>query len=53
MDFNLTPEQQQIREEIKRVCKDFPDSYWREVDRKKNIPKHSCANSPSWAGSPR
>lgn len=39
MDFNLTPEQQQIREEIKRVCKDFPDSYWREVDRKKEYPE--------------
>ena len=39
MDFNLTPEQQQIREEIKRVCKDFPDSYWREVDSKKEYPE--------------
>jgi acyl-CoA dehydrogenase len=39
MDFNLTPEQQQIREEIKRVCKDFPDSYWRGVDSKKEYPE--------------
>jgi acyl-CoA dehydrogenase len=39
MDFNLTPEQQQIREEIKRVCRDFPDSYWREVDSKKEYPE--------------
>jgi acyl-CoA dehydrogenase len=39
MDFNLTPEQQQIREEIKRVCRDFPDSYWREIDRKKEYPE--------------
>ena len=39
MDFNLTPEQQQIREEIKKVCKDFPDSYWREVDSKKEYPE--------------
>jgi acyl-CoA dehydrogenase len=39
MDFNLTPEQQQIREEIKRVCKDFPDSYWREIDNKKEYPE--------------
>jgi acyl-CoA dehydrogenase len=39
MDFNLTPEQQQIREEIKRVCRDFPDSYWREVDSKKQYPE--------------
>ncbi|HEX6173117.1 MAG TPA: acyl-CoA dehydrogenase family protein [Candidatus Binatia bacterium] len=39
MDFNLTPEQQQIREEIKRVCRDFPDSYWREIDRQKEYPE--------------
>ena len=38
MDFNLTPEQQQIREEIKRVCKEFPDAYWREIDSKKEYP---------------
>jgi acyl-CoA dehydrogenase len=39
MDFNLTPEQQQIREEIKRVCRDFPDSYWRDIDSKKQYPE--------------
>jgi acyl-CoA dehydrogenase len=39
MDFNLTPEQQQIRDEIKRVCKEFPDAYWREIDSKKEYPE--------------
>jgi acyl-CoA dehydrogenase len=39
MDFNLTPDQQQIREEIKKVCRDFPDAYWREVDNKKEYPE--------------
>jgi acyl-CoA dehydrogenase len=39
MDFNLTTEQQQIREEIKRVCKEFPDAYWREIDSKKEYPE--------------
>jgi acyl-CoA dehydrogenase len=39
MDFNLTAEQQQIREEIKKVCRDFPDAYWREVDRNKAYPE--------------
>ncbi len=29
MDFNLTIEQQQIRDEIKKVCHEFPDAYWR------------------------
>src|SRR5574341_1411756 len=39
MDFNLTPEQQQIREEIKKVCKQFPDAYWRGIDSKKDYPE--------------
>jgi acyl-CoA dehydrogenase len=39
MDFNLTVEQQQIREEIKKVCKEFPDAYWREIEGKKAYPE--------------
>src|SRR5213080_2564906 len=39
MDFNLTVEQQQIRDEIKKVCKEFPDGYWREIDSKKEYPE--------------
>jgi acyl-CoA dehydrogenase len=38
MDFNLTQEQLQIREQIRKVCKEFPDAYWREIDRKKDYP---------------
>ncbi len=39
MDFNLTTEQMQIREEIRKVCKDFPDAYWREIDAGKAYPE--------------
>ncbi len=39
MDFNLTQEQLQIREEIRRVCREFPDAYWRAVDRKREYPE--------------
>jgi acyl-CoA dehydrogenase len=39
MDFNLTPEQQQIRDEIKKVCREFPDAYWRDVDGQKAYPE--------------
>jgi acyl-CoA dehydrogenase len=39
MDFNLSAEQQQIRDEIRRVCREFPDAYWREVDRTKAYPE--------------
>ena len=38
MDFNLTQEQLQIREEIRKVCKEFPDAYWREIDNQKDYP---------------
>src|SRR5213596_2206610 len=39
MDFNLTQEQLQIREEIRKVCKEFPDTYWREIDGEKKYPE--------------
>jgi acyl-CoA dehydrogenase len=39
MDFNLTQEQQQIREEIRKVCREFPDAYWRDIDSKKEYPE--------------
>jgi acyl-CoA dehydrogenase len=38
MDFNLTEAQLQIRDEVRRVCRGFPDSYWREVDKKGAYP---------------
>jgi acyl-CoA dehydrogenase len=38
MDFNLTSEQLQIREEISRVCREFPEAYWRAIDREKDYP---------------
>src|SRR3984893_15635854 len=39
MDFNLTQEQLQIRDEIRKVCREFHDAYWREIDRKKEYPE--------------
>jgi acyl-CoA dehydrogenase len=39
MDFNLTQDQLQIQEEIRKVCHEFPDSYWRDVDRKRDYPE--------------
>ena len=35
MDFNLTTKQQQIRGKIKKVCREFSDAYWRDLDSKK------------------
>src|SRR3989454_6805184 len=39
MDFNLTQEQLQIREEIRKVCSEFPDAYWREVEKQRAYPE--------------
>lgn len=39
MDFNLTQGQLQIRDEIRRVCRDFSDAYWRELDGKREYPE--------------
>jgi acyl-CoA dehydrogenase len=39
MDFNLSTEQIQIREEIRKVCRDFPDAYWRQIDANKAYPE--------------
>ena len=38
MDFNLTQEQLQIRDEIRKVCREFPDAYWRAIDSKRDYP---------------
>ena len=38
MDFNLTEEQRHIREEVRKVCRGFPDAYWREVDKTRGYP---------------
>src|ERR1044072_5784300 len=39
MDFNLSIEQQQIRDEIRKLCKEFSDGYWREADHDKAYPE--------------
>lgn len=28
MDFSLSPEQEQIRQEMRRLCAQFDDDYW-------------------------
>ena len=38
MDFALTAEQQQIREEVLKICARFDDAYWLERDRTATFP---------------
>ncbi|MFQ5861044.1 MAG: acyl-CoA dehydrogenase family protein, partial [Dehalococcoidia bacterium] len=39
MDFQLTEQQQSIREAVREVCQKYPDSYWRELDAKREYPE--------------
>ncbi len=39
MDFTLTDEQAQLRDEIRKVCQGFADPYWREVDARGEYPE--------------
>ncbi|MBI2816229.1 MAG: acyl-CoA/acyl-ACP dehydrogenase [Acidobacteria bacterium] len=39
MDTSITDERQAIRDAVRNLCKDFPDPYWREVDKKEEYPQ--------------
>ena len=39
MDFTLTEDQVQLREEIRKVCQDYSDPYWRELDARGEYPE--------------
>ena len=52
MDFSFTPQQQQIREEVLKLCSKFDDGYWLERDRTATFPEdfyRACANG-NWLG---
>ncbi len=38
MDFARSPEQEEIRAQIARICADFPDEYWLQQDRAARFP---------------
>ncbi len=38
MDFEITAEQQLIRDTVKKVCADFPDEYWAKCDSDHRFP---------------
>ncbi len=38
MDFTQTEEQRAIRAAVRELCQSFPDSYWRELDAKREYP---------------
>src|ERR1041385_7118394 len=39
MDSHSKEERQAIRDVVRGLCKDFPDAYWREIDKKEEYPQ--------------
>src|SRR5262249_53967510 len=52
MDFSLSPEQQQIRDEVHKLCVQFDDAYWLEKDRSGEFPHelHAALAAAGWLG---
>src|SRR5436309_12652796 len=52
MDFRLSDEQQQIRDEIGKLCARFGDEYWLEKDRSGEFPHelHAALAAGGWLG---
>src|SRR5215813_8453381 len=52
MDFSLSPEQQQIRDEVRKLCLQFDDAYWLEKDRSGEFPHelHAALATAGWLG---
>ncbi|MEM7543085.1 MAG: acyl-CoA dehydrogenase family protein [Pseudomonadota bacterium] len=42
MSIDFTPEQQQIRDSVAKLCADFGDEYWLERDRDGEFPEDFC-----------
>src|ERR1700690_4033545 len=39
MNSSVSEDRQAIREAVRALCKDFPDPYWREVDKNEQYPQ--------------
>jgi acyl-CoA dehydrogenase len=52
MDFAFTPEQEQIREAVLRVCAQFGESYWLEKERESRFPEefYRAMAEGNWLG---
>jgi acyl-CoA dehydrogenase len=52
MEFRLSEEQQRIRRSVREVCEQYPDEYWRELDRERRYPEEfvSALTEARWLG---
>src|SRR4051812_43812008 len=52
MDFSFSPEQEQIRDEVRKLCAQFDDAYWLEKDRSGDFSHevYAALASDGWLG---
>jgi acyl-CoA dehydrogenase len=52
MNFNLTPEQEQIRDAVQKACEPFDADYWLRKDREGGFPDdfHKALADSGWLG---
>jgi acyl-CoA dehydrogenase len=52
MEFRLSEEQEKIRRDVLEVCEQYPDEYWRELDRERRYPEEfvSALTEARWLG---
>jgi len=52
MDFQWTPEQQALRDQVRRLCAGFSDDYWHEQDVKHEFPEtfYQAVAQGGWLG---
>jgi acyl-CoA dehydrogenase len=52
MKFRLSEEQEKIRRSVREVCEQYPDEYWRELDRERRYPEEfvSALTEARWLG---
>src|SRR5215210_8785216 len=52
MEFRLSEEQEKIRRSVREVCEQYPDEYWRELDRERRYPEEfvSALTEARWLG---
>jgi acyl-CoA dehydrogenase len=43
MEFRLTEQQEKIRRNVRDICEQYPDEYWRDLDRDRRYPEEFVA----------
>jgi acyl-CoA dehydrogenase len=52
MDFSVSEDQEQLRTAVRELCREFPDAYWRELEREHAYPERfvHALTEAGWLG---